>query len=721
MPRLDAHHSSRRRTIQLSSLEREHNRQIAENSVLHGVGGTQQKKSMAHVSSSTVQALKRSFLVLSAAVLVVFSPAAIYAQEITDPPPADPPVSDPTPPPPEPAPAPPPPPPTPVPAPPAATPAPPSNQGPQQPPGPDAKKYTYNAQTDLWESEPYTWDPVTKQTKPKNQPTYSYNPTSGMWDTTEWRYNAPTGTYVPNVVSTNNAPLQTPGSDPADSTSNYMFDLFYNASISNNVNSNAQSGNALVSHNTTGGDALTGNALAMANIFNLLQSSAGFLGGGNITTFSSDINGDVFGDLFVDPAILASLQPAPTSENSNVDLNVDFNGQINNNIALNAATGNATVEGNTTAGDATTGNAHAVANVVNMLNSAISTGGSFMGMLNIYGNLNGDILLPEGLLNTLLASDAAAPATTTLGEGNVENSELLAEFNNNQSINNNVNAAATSGDATVDHNTTAGSATTGDASTNVTVLNLTGRQIVGANSLLVFVNVLGKWVGVIMDAPTGSTTAALGSGITENSGGSTHAEADFNTASQINNNIDVTAATGDATVQNNTKAGNAKTGNATASVNLLNIMNSSLSFSDWFGVLFINVFGTWNGSFGLDTDAGETPAAPASTVAATSGGSGSESVKVFKFVPTGQGTQRLARVGAGEGGEGAEQAAQAAAQVLGATAPANTSDDDDGTGGGVAQANAAVWIFPAIGLLAGSALLGAERFAAVRSRRRLAL
>src|SRR5690606_26762954 len=100
-----------------------------------------------------------------------------------------------------------------------------------------------------------------------------------------------------------------------------------------------------------------------------------------------------------------------------------------------------------------------------------------------------------------------------------------------QSIVNNINTAAASGNANVSNNTQAGNATTGDAQTNVTILNLTGRNVVAANSLLVFVNVLGEWVGVIVDAPAGSTSAALGTGVTEN----THREAeyDIDTSSEI--------------------------------------------------------------------------------------------------------------------------------------------------------------------------------------------
>ena len=56
--------------------------------------------------------------------------------------------------------------------------------------------------------------------------------------------------------------------------------------------------------------------------------------------------------------------------------------------------------------------------------------------------------------------------------------------------------------------------------------------------------------------------------------------------------------TGNATVSGNTTGGNAKSGNANTAVNIANLMNDQLNLSNWFGVLFINIFGNWMGSMG---------------------------------------------------------------------------------------------------------------------------
>jgi hypothetical protein len=528
---------------------------------------------------------------------------------------------------------------------PAPAPAPAPAPGPSSPTGDDANTYTYNASTGLWENPYYTWDPVTHQTQPKTTQDYSYNPATGMWDTTQYVYNAPTGTYVPNIVSTPNNPTSAlsasspnnisdtgPGSSNntnTNSSNNAYFNLFYNAKISNSITQNATSGAAAVIGNTVGGDALTGNALDVTNILNMLKASFGLQNAADLLTFTQNINGDVTGDITIDPNQINNSSVAIDNSNrdNNLTINANGSGLINNDVTLGANSGNATVADNTHAGNATTGNANAVANIVNMLNSAISANKSFLGVININGNLNGDILLPPNFVDQLLAANA--PHSTVTLNNNVNNN-VVANATNNETIGNNVNLSAASGGANVSNNTNAGSATTGSANTQLTIFNLTGKQVAAKDSILVFVNVLGQWVGLIMNAPNGTTAAALGGNVTENNNVNNNATINETTNNTINNNVKVASKSGDATVTDNTTAGNARSGNATASANIANIIDSTFSASDWFGLLFINVLGFWHGSFGVNTDAGNLPTP-------SSAGGSSSSVPttgaVFRFVP----------------------------------------------------------------------------------------
>ena len=488
--------------------------------------------------------------------------------------------------------------------------------GPATPTGAEASSYTYNESTGLWENDYYTWNPITKQTSPKSPTTYSYNPSTSMWDTTEWIWDAPSQKYVPNTVTAEVAPASAsvnsientgPDSDNAiaqTENNSGTFDLFYNASISNTSTSQAKSGNASVASNTLAGNSTSGDASSIANIINLLQSNWDPQGANSPLLFNANINGDVTGDLVLDPNLINTTGPGSSAEidsqrTNNLTINYDANGVITNDITLEAISGDSTVNGNTEAGNATTGDARVVANIINMLNSAINTGKSFIGSLNINGNFNGDILLPPNFLDQLIASSGP---NSTVNLSNTVNNDIVANIDNSQTISNNTNLNAASGSADVTGNTSGGSATTGKAETELNVLNLTGKQVIDANTLLVFVNVLGQWVGMLVNAPSGSNSAAFCGGDCQISS-LVDNNVDINAQSNfaITNNLDLDALSGNALVSGNTKAGNAASGNASASVNIANILGSQLRSTDWLGILFINVNGIWNGSFGINS------------------------------------------------------------------------------------------------------------------------
>jgi len=506
------------------------------------------------------------------------------------------------------------------------------------PTGAAAATFTYNDQTGLWENDYFTWDPATYVYTPKFDQPYTYNDATGMYDAPNWIYNSADAKYEPatisvaqppagatviggpapaavvtdtgpdstNTASTSDGSITNTGPDSTNtvgSTSNGTADLNNSTvvSVNNQVGTTASTGDVAVTQNTQAGNATSGNAQATATAVNLLQSQTSLQS--NVATFTYDIYGNVQGDLLIDPAQLSNTNTSVSNEPNNLAINTSTDASINNDIDVNASSGDATVAQNTSAGNATSGNADAVVQIVNVINSIISSGQSFVGTINIYGNFDGDILLPQDTLNKVLAANFPTVDATLNPDGSIS----TVTNTNNTAINNNIDMTAASGDATVSKNTLAGSATTGNAGTNLVLLNLTGQQIICGDALLVFVNVLGNWVGMIVNAPTGSTSAALGGGNCSSSA-MPAADTDVNstTNSTINNNVKLRAQSGDASVMENTKAGNAASGDATASANIANIANSSLSFSSWFGILFINVFGNWQGSFGVNTTAGGT-------------------------------------------------------------------------------------------------------------------
>lgn len=647
----------------------------------------------------------------------------------------------------------------------------PTAYGTTRPTGSDAHTFTFNSTSCLWENQYYTWNPASKARTALYPQEYAYNPDTGRQERTRWVYSPAAGKYIdriqvlpeppapvvppseesqtsPNTIDapdsigssnllnsqtkpgyTNTAPNQSAVAGISGNAPQFSFDAAGNVIVSNTVNTGAYSGDAGVQSNTSGGNAASGDTQAIANILNLLQSSWN-PSQGELVTFQQNIDGDVLGDLHIDPLKLSS-KGLGAGQAADVDVTIANDGRINNTVVVDAASGNAGITGNTNAGSASTGAADAVANIINLMNSAISAGDSFIGTLNINGNLDGDILLPPDFIDQLLASNTP---TATLNTAQLENGQLLADVTDNQAISNTVTTTAKSGTAAVAGNTNGGAATTGNTQTNVTLFNLTGRQVVADNALLVFVNVLGEWVGLIMDAPAGTTAAALGGGVSRDAA---ILDATITNSGTINNDVLVNAQSGDASLRHNTNAGNASTGDATASANIANIMGSQFSLSNWFGVLFINVFGSWNGSFGVNTAAGNPVLASA---AAHKTLSDSDKIRVFQFVPqsSNSGETPKARLAAVDIPASGTHATNIGASLGSAT---NASDShaarsaslpdyeyiavneaagEDATATAAATAPGRDWMIPVLSTVTAFLLLAAERLVSLRGKRRQA-
>lgn len=444
-----------------------------------------------------------------------------------------------------------------------------------------------------------TTDPTTKPTTGTDATaggstaTQTANTSAGVNSGASSTVNPSTSTPDPSTAGGSQQPT-TQNSDPTNTA------LTNNTTANNKVKSTANTGDATVKDLSNGGNATTGDASAIANIINNIASTSSL--GGTIPTATYNVNGTQNGDIVINPeTILAGM----TSANGSTPVvcapgttTVDNNATINNLVNLLSQTGDAKVTGNGVGGDATTGNATTEADIVNMIQDLVSNKGAFLGVVNINGNLNGNIDLP--------ASDISSLLTPTGTSGAVGSSTAT----NNANINNNVMLTAISGNAAVTNNGVGGSATSGNATTILNENNLINCQIVGGNLLLVFVNVMGHWYGALLSEPAGTTTAQLGGGITQDTLLPT-AQTNVTNNSTINNNVNLTSITGNATVAGNGVGGNATSGNATAIADITNILGSQINLTGWLGILIINVFGTWNGSVGIQPTA--TAAAPLGT------------------------------------------------------------------------------------------------------------
>lgn len=459
----------------------------------------------------------------------------------------------------------------------------------------DDRTYYYDSVSGQWNSDKWVYNPQTNVYEPAPVPKPSPSPTPAPDQSTDESQEAPSAdSSAADSTITNGGPSS---NNQISDTTNVSSDTNINSGtqITNDLDSDAQSGDAGVRENTNGGSAQTGNASADATIINSVHSTVGSGENTGVAHFTIDLYGDINGDIVVGPTMGNAEIDKTTNISSNT--NVTNNDSITNNIDLTAKSGDADVTGNTTAGSAQSGDARAVANVLNLVNTVIAANKSFVGTINIHGNLNGDILISPEFIPQLIESNGGDSQV-------VENftMPLTTNINDDQTIVNNVDLNATSGTASVKDNTEAGSAHSGTAQTDLQILNLTGHEVVAENSVLVFVNVKGKWVGMILDAPN-ATAAAYGSGVIKKDV-TLASNTNLNNKTAITNNINVTAVSGDATVESNTSGGDAKTGNASASANIANISGSKFSLSGWFAVLYINIDGDWTGWALKDTDAG---------------------------------------------------------------------------------------------------------------------
>lgn len=164
--------------------------------------------------------------------------------------------------------------------------------------------------------------------------------------------------FTTGIAAANSADIDTTGPDSTnkiefDSHNSADVDNNNNLSVSNNNDQEAFSGNAKVKHNTTGGDATSGDASndslqsVAASVDNSGSSSAALGGGcgcGDNDASISNTGPD-------------SYNKVEVSQSSHVDVENNNNVSVSNNNSQSAFSGHATVWGNTTGGDATSGSA----------------------------------------------------------------------------------------------------------------------------------------------------------------------------------------------------------------------------------------------------------------------------------------------------------------------------------------------------------------------------
>lgn len=297
---------------------------------------------------------------------------------------------------------------------------------------------------------------------------------------------------------------------------------------------------------------------------------------------------------------------------------------VENNMVLSANSGkNKTVKNNQGDSVIVTGDANVSASVLNFVNNNIA-GDVIYGVVNIFGDLIGDIIVPEsgegccGTGDIYASNNGNGSGSTNTTNVAYDTDESLYQFNNAVIENNIILDAETGGNDTSKNNKGMSYIETGDSNVEAQVLNIANTNTSGEDMFLVLVNEAGKWFGKILGSD-GNIGGSEGWAFTTNEYGeimavnSANGDGSTNTTNvtstknnttvqnnnaKIVNNLDLSANTGkNEASKNNGGHSLISTGDANVVANIVNFVNNNIAGSGKLYVTTVNVFGNWFGDF----------------------------------------------------------------------------------------------------------------------------
>lgn len=192
----------------------------------------------------------------------------------------------------------------------------------------------------------------------------------------------------------------------------------YNAAgIENEVAINSDTGQNTI--NGGSGIIRTGSANTISNIFNLTNTN---VTGGNWFFMAVNNFGSWSGNIFSLPTGFITTDDSagvkiynldsqgfhsPT-DNTNLDIQNTNTGSIKNSVIVNVSTGGNSINSQGDSAVIETGDANVVTNLVNVLNSNISGNNWLLGMINVFGEWNGDLAF--GRPDLWIGETAGVPA-----------------------------------------------------------------------------------------------------------------------------------------------------------------------------------------------------------------------------------------------------------------------------------------------------------------------
>ena len=323
-----------------------------------------------------------------------------------------------------------------------------------------------------------------------------------------------------------------------------------------------------------------------------------------------------------------STNTAIATKEENTDINNTNTAQVNNEMNVTGVSGGNDVSGNDGGANVITGRIQILANLMNFINANFSGEKWSFIMINIFGSLAGDIILPneEDYLNG--GQGSALASNTNVGEDSINtasssSTDTTSVTNTNGvDLTNNISANGISGNNDQSGNDDGSgnhTMSTGGVDVVTQLVNFLNFNITGNNWVFLVVNVFGTWMGKIVgfggsditvndgtfaalkiggggEAATQAVNAVTGEGLSNDAPAvntTNTARTNQNYAS-VTNNMNVNGISGENMVNNNDAGTSLATGWVEIDANLLNIINMNVAGRSWM-IVFLNVFGNFVG------------------------------------------------------------------------------------------------------------------------------
>lgn len=398
----------------------------------------------------------------------------------------------------------------------------------------------------------------------------------------------------------------------------------------NDVVVESTSGGNTINDNDGNAELSTGDVDMMVTLLNILNLN---LTGEDFTHLIVNIFGDLTGDVDLDKIasslgmseeeIQAIAKNELTQQEEHdqkkaehrlaMDVNNDNQAQVQNNVDVSGTSGDNELSGNEDRTKLVTGRIKILVALINFINTNYSGTQWYFAMVNIFGSLKGDLILPDP--NAFLIDESNSTSNETAGaDTSNTNQDTMNVSNQNQAtVTNNINVTGDSGSNNAYSNEDRVTQDTGKVDVVTQLTNWLNVNIFGDNWVLLVINVFGTWYGKIVGFPGQGTVDAPQSGmlmvgaggegggptITNNTGDTQNSQSnnwDVNNqnSATVENNVNVSGLSGGNSTNNNEDPVSVSTGWIDISTNLLNIVNMNVTGKKWMLVL-VNIFGDFFG------------------------------------------------------------------------------------------------------------------------------